>query len=211
MIPFPTVQLKQPIPAGPCKWNPGVVTDSGSITSLFSANDNLLFISAFGGGGIATSTLGTTGKSSGKLYFEIQFEQSEAGAQGIGIAQAVNPVSPYKFGGSGHGVQYSSDGSLVDVDTFGTIANYTPPIYTGAGSFVAQFAADLDSLLIWAGSNGVMVGNPAAGTGGQSIIAGTYYPAIWLHPQPSTTISGDGFFSQGQFRYGPPVGFSQWR
>lgn len=184
------------------------------------------------------AVLGTVGKSSGKHYFEVALTAMFwlAGANSVplttfisavGISQAINTVSPYRFGASGQGCVYDNLGTLTDADTFGTIPNFapayqivpaqpaepipTPPVFQNIG-----WAVDFGALKVWPrGPDGTFYGgDPATGTGGQSIAAGTYYPCVGVNSAEGVAWGGIavGYFNNGQFSLGPvPGGFSQWR
>ncbi len=208
-LPFPTILVKQPIPAATCTWDPASL--QGAIVLLPGASGPDLVMRNDGTGPYGAD-IGTVGKNSGLRYFEVVIEGSLGGlvAGGVGISQAANTVSPYTFGGSGYGIQFSSDGNLKDADTFGTIVGYGPNSF-GSGKVVVMTAINFSTLKYWGGIDGTFVGNPSAGTGGQPIIAGTYFPACQIAITGTETMSATGNFSAGTWTYLPPPGFSQWR
>jgi len=208
-LPFPTILVKQPRHPAPCAWNPLVAKGpNSSVTSAFLAGDDLIFNVGLASAG---ATLGTIGKSSGKLYFEIDYTAqppATVGIFGMGISQASNAVSPYTFGGSGFGAALT-DGILLDADTSVSV-NYGASL----GGSIGMLAVDFGALLMWVGETGTWAGggNPAAGTGGHPILAGTYFPAISIQETSGlVTLTGRGNFSAGTWTYLPPPGFSQWR
>lgn len=204
MQPFPSPMMQGGL--GPvCIWNFATWQGNHPAGAGGTQFDAGAFSSALGN----ACTVATVGKNAGKFYFEVAagtFFPSGA----IGISPQVNTNSPFLFGGAGLGIQYASDGSLTDTDTFGVIAGYGPT-YTAAD--VIQVAVDLTNNLIWFGKNGTFVGNPAAGTGGKSIIHTLYYPAATVAATGNTinTATVISHFNTGSFSFTPPVGFSQWR
>jgi hypothetical protein len=216
---FPPI-LPPQIILPPCIWDATKIGGNGVVSGNVFEVDN---------SGIG-SVIGTVGLHAGKHYFEVfvgtpyylkppqvpSFSLVPHAA--AGITQAPNLVSPFTFGGSGHGCQLDDTGTLKDADTFGSIANYTLPftatIMPPAGQVYTQHAVDLDNWLYWGGYGGKMVGDPAAGTGGKPIAPGTYFPCV-AFPYTGTWFNGQfyaaGFFPTNSTFYKAPTGFSQWR
>lgn len=204
MQPFPSPMMQGGLGAL-CVWNSATWQGNhpgGAGGNEFHSGN---FSSALG----EACAVATVGKNLGKFYFEILAgPYFPSGA--FGLSPQVNSVAPFLYGGPGLGIQYASDGSLTDADTFGTISGYGP---TYASGDIIQIAVDLTNNLIWFGKNNTFIGNPVAGTGGKSIIHTLYYPAITLAATGTNvnTSSGIARWTTGSFTYTPPIGFSQWR
>lgn len=147
-------------------------------------------------GGI-TNARGTLSKTSGKWYAELQTAAASGGAV-FGIATSAHTLDLDQIGGDTPSCGYGAGGALERNGS--VVATYTA---WGAGDVVGM-ALDRTSNLIWFSKNGVwQAGNPAAGTGGVSVSAGTYFPA-------ATVANGDPLTIPQALKYPPPSGFQIW-
>lgn len=213
--PYPSVMMMQG-GAGPgCVWNPATLFtahttggDTGSLATPLQLSVNQAGATAHD---VEAAVIGTVGKHSGKWYFEVsKAGWPSGGSQAVGISQQPATAIGQNFGlTSGFGCALYDGGFLYDADTFGSVSGYPSNINS-----IIMCAVDLTNNLIWFGVNGTFVGNPAAGTGGKSILHTTYYPAAQTEFSSSSgagTATSTASFNAGSFAYTPPAGFAAWR
>jgi hypothetical protein len=181
--------------------------DSASLgtTIVLSNADKDAYNSSFGTWNIAR---GTSGKSSGKWYFEIYVVSTTANNMFVLIADNATA------GGAGlNSFKADHTGGTRD-DGFSAFQGLTASNATGLGSFVTGdtigVAVDVDNKKFWMARNNTWIasGNPAAGTNekGTWSAAYTIFPAVGLiggssnkaRLVPVSTV------------YSPPSGFTVW-
>lgn len=151
------------------------------------------------------NTARSTGRSTGKLYYEIKFVTGANVVAGIGNAAA--SLNQYLGSNPDYGIGYYNT----------SITNVGAP-HTGYPNFVAgetcQIAVDIDNRLIWfklvsaaSWSNGL--GDPATGTGGLNIssITSTLYPLVSVY---NSTSKATANFGGSTFEGTIPSGFRSW-
>lgn len=181
-------------------WNPAD-TDA----SITFTNSNLTATATATGD---RGARGTTGKTTGKWYFECLTGATWTGGDtGCGFLKAGASFANYGAGGTlGIGIYTGTsifNGSSQGVHGLGS---------TGAG-VVLGWAVDLDANLAWATKDGVTwsySGNPATGTNGKAggwTTGNTVHPAF-VHGGNGNIINGR--FHNAQFTLTKPTGFQSW-
>lgn len=139
-------------------WSP---TDKTSTVALSGGN----LIATFPNDGNNKGIRSTTGKTSGKWYWEVNITTVGATSGSIGIKRAdANLItSSFRAARTASGTWSVSTGDGLVDNAGGSVDAYT----TGD---VLMFAMDLTSGFLWTGKNGTWQGggNPAAGTGYQA-------------------------------------------
>lgn len=153
------------------------------------------------------TTLAKLRKTTGKWYFEV-LVGTLTGKDMIGFGDPLMNLSNY-VGGDAHGFGWHSQ-----VGNF----YYKGAVYkAGPGTYVTgdvlQFCVDMDAGMLWLGKNGVIGGNPAAGTSpafnssSSSLMPTPIAPAASLfHKSDVATLR----VKNSEFTYAPPAGFSSW-
>lgn len=140
----------------------------------------------------------TNGKSSGKWF--LQFYWAAGSSVGFGVTKGLPTINTF-----------------LDADTYALFRDgFTSFAGVGAsGSYtftgLVGVALDLTNSKVYFTKDGTTWHNsadPVAGTGGQSIAAGTYYGAI-CHKTSSGTARA--FFMPEGFELTPPTGYSAWK
>ena len=194
---------------------PGVPA-SGGPTVTWNPSDKSTYITLSGSDLVMTGVdfnsvhgaRATEYKTSGKWCFYAKY--TSAGVSTIffvGVANEVDSVGTFYFPG-----QSNTNGAGIVVGDF-----TSPPFYYGG--YIADITSlgtltstdwvgvcfDADADKIWFSKNGTWVGDPAAGTGGQSTSALTrYYPYVGVFRDDTATAH----FSATSPPYSPPSGFS---
>ena len=147
----------------------------------------------------------TTGRNSGKWYFEIRFDAVGGGTNTTGLGSSSfsigteNSTQAWRLGTSGD-VYNGSDGTN----------------YWGSGfaeGDIVGIAVDLDNHRLWFAKNNTWVGSPSAGTGAiftnLSGRSGSLYPHAYFYddgvPEKQTAR-----FLASSFNYTAPSGFEAW-
>lgn len=158
------------------------------------------------------SARATTGKSSGKLYFEIKCVESDTNAYYmLGVASsgfsAANYLGTSSYSaGLAPGTQYLSTGF--------SAGSGAAPSGNPTNNDVWQIAVDFTAGKLWLGKNNSWIasGDPAAGTNPAvnftPATVGTLYPAISLYGSTSGTWTLQALASQQT--HSAPSGFSEW-
>jgi len=159
-----------------------------------------------------SGAVSTAFESSGKYYFEVTLQNSTTAQHCLGII-----VSTWTsvFSAS----QLTTNGTVVNLG--GSSVIYSNGVSTGknlgaqAVGDVYSCAIDLTGRLGWFRKNG---GNwnadagadPATGTGGVVIAAGSFAPIVRFGSSGGTTDQMTGNFGQSAFVYTAPSGFGNW-
>ena len=192
-------------------WN---LTDNLNLTL---SNGNL---TTGGTGGVGGGTRSTTSRTSGKLYFELQYTPGSSSTAGTttggGIAN-----SGYTLGSSGTtgaAFQVANAAGTGDVRiNNSTVVNGNSGSIT-TGTYIG-IAVDIDGTLFWETTDGIHwnsnssgVNDPATATGGQSFsaITGPYFIAGCIAGSGSSTRQLTLNVGASAFHYTVPSGFSAW-
>lgn len=187
----------------PTTWNPadkgtGVILSNGDLTAALPDGGNM-------------SVRSTTSKGSGKWYFELTATWTQVSNMqripGIMTGGAdVNTSWPGSNTGEGCGIYpHVNSGNWLLVFNGGT----TTLANGFTDSDVVGVSLDCDNGLLYFTKNGSSLkGDPAAGTGGQSVAVTTWYAAAGGGGSTIPQITGN--FGATAFAYGPPVGFNGW-
>jgi hypothetical protein len=127
-------------------------------------------------------TLTSSGKSSGKYYYEMSYTLATAGANvGVGVGTTASTYTAQ--GGGAGGMMFSGTGNIYTNSIFSTKS-----ISGRSTADVVAVAVDITNLKIWfkvafgSGSGGdwnnTVGADPATNTGGLAIPAGTYIPFV---------------------------------
>ena len=211
-------------------WDPTRLFQNASGTLTLSGG-NLTATGSLAGGYPYCSVYGTTGRSTGKLYFEITMPN--LGYQGYigladrtGVQDAVTVPGIHDTTGVVAEAKETSTSSPVQgglrEDGAGAYYAYTEGALLTNGA-VFGFAIDLDTMKLWISVNGVYgpingasggaPGNPATGSGECNLNVAIGKP---LYPYMATrsNSSPDGVFvlnvGATAFAYSVPSGFSAW-
>jgi hypothetical protein len=145
---------------------------------------------------------------SGKGYFEvyIDFISAFGNYLYVGVAEIKETTIDNEgyCGITTFGWGFQSNGNKIN--------NAVSEAYASAksGDFTFQCAVDFSAGKVWFGSDGVWMGDPAAGTGeAYSGLAGLLFPMFSLNSYYGY-IDGTGRFSAAALAYSPPTGFSAW-
>lgn len=185
-------------------WNPA---DKATDVELSNSNLTAKLVSYH-------SVRSTTAKNTGKWYFEIYASwHANSNPDYIpGIMTATADLNLYVGRDTQGWGFFNRDTATigwfrVNNDT-GTNINSTIAV----PSDVLGVCVDLNANLLYATVNGVnLLGNPAAGTGGQAIAAGTWYAAASgaTNDNNFPSFITANFGSHG-FSFVPPAGFQSW-
>jgi hypothetical protein len=175
----------------------GVTKSNGDLTITHGTSNN--------GAGCFT----TTALSTGKFYFEIVVQVSTSSSNGSGIKPYVGGAfsDPGATFAGGTGVLYGSPNSFIYTNGSSTSKNLG---ITAIGD-VFGFAIDLAARLAWCRRNGGnwngdAAANPATGTNGVIIPAGTMAPMVrFTNSGPTNAMTAN--FGQSAFAFTPPSGF----
>lgn len=204
---IPLVGLVSQLPFS--AWNPAT---SGS--QYVFTNNNLTASATWPANGGAIARV-TTSKSSGKWYFEVTHTTvATQGGADVGIANASAAIAN-ELGSDNNSYGYYSgnpSGGVAGLYHGGS----TPVVSTtgyGSGAIIS-IALDMDHLKIYWAVNGVWQasGNPAAGTGGYAITAGSWFAAADGGAWPNGSESSAFTLNVGKtaFSYAIPTGFAAW-
>lgn len=145
---------------------PGVTLSNGNLTALKNATTS------------ASHMTGKYGKQTGKWRFQVTVDVLPGAELGVGICGPLFNRGSY-LGSDGHGVGMVSDGRA------GTVGGFGP---TGLGAWavgnVLDVYVDCDAKKVWFGKNGVIAGDPTAGTGGigmNSAFTKAMYPDLYMY------------------------------
>lgn len=141
----------------------------------------------------SVSALGLTGKNTGKWSFRVLMTGTSS-VISVGLGLTTANLNSYA-GGSAGSWGYIGAGTV----RLNSVVQATYSAYTSGDAIDVAFDADAGKL--WFGKNGTWNGNPAAGTGGLTIAAGTWYPQVGL-----VDLNDTGTLQLGT----PPSGFSTW-
>ena len=179
-------------------WNP-----SAKSTLITLSNGDMDATGTTSGG--TAPVIATTGKTTGKHYFEVSVtnERFFAG-QGVGIASSLpaDGVIP----GSATNTHISYHGNSAVYRNSGNDGGGTQAVWEDGGrTYVIGVAFDADADKVWFSLNGVFAGDPAAGTGGHSPTGiTTYYPMFFAGSSDIGRIRT----TEAGFLYSVPSGFS---
>lgn len=184
----------------PTTWNPN---DKGS--GIVLANNNLtalLPVSA------DQSVKSTTSKTTGKWYFEVRSKWVASEDDVAGIWDTTSTLTNFPgANANGYGIVYNQSQTRWEILHNGifTFVSDTPSAWSIIG-----VCLDLSSNFIYYNKNGAdLYGNPAAGTGGESIAAGTWYAAVGGgFGDANTQMTAN--FGATAFAFTPPSGFTAW-
>lgn len=161
-------------------------------------------IATFPNDGNTKAIRASTGKSSGKWYWEINVTtlgsdstSSRVGIKGSAQSLTINGAST---------VQWMADAQVYENTT--QVAGDSSSNW--AQSSVLMIAMDVDALKFWVGINGTwsFSANPAAGTGGKNLTAsGTWHPWALLDDFTAGMVLTLNCGATA-FTYTPPSGFS---
>lgn len=146
----------------------------------------------------------TSLRSSGKFYFELT-----VGTVGVplrvGVANS-SAILGQGLGDDGNGYGYSSSGQLLIAGT----TSSAPSSFTTAD--LIGVAVDLTARRIYFAKNNVWQagGDPASGTGGQTLGAGGFYIAGSTGGTSAGSTSGTLNVGASSFVYTAPIGFNAW-
>jgi hypothetical protein len=195
MLGRPVMMGAQPVPT---TWNP---SDKSGLYTL--SNGNLT--ATHDGSSTSAAVRGTPGRAQGKRY--IEFTLVSVNTMQLGFADASHALTS-ELTVTTHAVGYaSSDGKITQNSSVLLTAA------TAAQNDVLGVAIDMDAHLLWVRVNGGDWNNsgsadPAAGTGGASILSGTLYPALSNNGNNSVAATiNDGLAA---FTRAPPAGFSRF-
>ncbi len=202
--PVPTAAQMLLLGVGVRGVTPTTLNPLDKAASIVLSNGNLR---ATAGDVTWASVRATNAKSSGKWYLEATSINSTSNLV-FGLANSTQSLASY-LGDSNNSVGYYTG--------TGTIKQNTSVLATAASwasaNDVAEIAVDLDAHLFWArkagGSWNGTGADPAAGTGGVSILSGTLYPAVSVF----TSVGPDAIqvnFGATAFTGTVPSGFSAW-
>jgi hypothetical protein len=198
-----------PVTLDPATLSSGASLSADKLTLISSTNNNY------------RSARATTGRSSGKWYFEVQQTAftaaghdasfgvvndlanlalshwpGEAGSNSVGCFETF-PVSTWNAAWWFNGARTSNE-----VSTNGWVLNS-----------IMQVAVDIDARKIWQAfeNSGTWLGstnagNPATGANGQAIPSGTIYPVVTCY---LSTDQWRVYFTN--CNYAPPSGFTPWQ
>lgn len=114
------------------------------------------------------------GKGTGKWRFQVTIDAMPATEIGIGVSGPFYPRGTY-LGYDRQGIGYIQDNRVVyNSSTYGA----GPGAY--AAGDVIDVYVDADARIVWFAKNGVVLGDPTAGTGGYSLHA-SFLPSIFPH------------------------------
>lgn len=180
--------------------------------TTWNANDISSQLTLSGGNLTATNSGGasdglvraTSSKSSGKWYFEITDNNNSSGLIGIATASASlsaplgDDVAGWGLKGGGLSAQLRNNASAV--------VSASPSYSTGD---IVGVHVDLTGLLIYFRINGTNWHSmdPAAGTGGQAIASGSWFPAYSAGGVNENATLNVGTTA---FNNSPASGFSAW-
>ncbi len=154
------------------------------------------------------SARATTAKSLGKWYFEATSVSTSLNLV-LGLANSTQSLATYLGNPGSNSVGYASSNGDIK-QNFTVLA--TAASWAG-GNEVAEIAVDLTNHLLWArkagGSWNGTGADPAAGTGGVSILSGTLYPAISVYDVGEADVIQVNFGATA-FTGTVPAGFAAW-
>jgi len=158
-------------------------------------------------GGSQAVILGTTQKSTGKLYFEIKFVSgTSSGNAAVGVCarnEGLDRQVGYDDSGNSAGV-FQGSGKIYA----GGVTSVTSSGFSTAND-VVSVAVDIDNRLVWSRTNGgAWSGDPVAGTGGVTI-SGTL-PLVACICTDEAAVFSANFGTDGALAYAPPSGFVGW-
>jgi hypothetical protein len=149
----------------------------------------------------------TSSKSSGKWYYEATSINAASNLI-LGLANSTQALASY-LGDSVNSVGYYTAAGTIKQNT-SILA--TAAIWSSAND-VAEIAVDLTSHLFWArkagGSWNGTGADPAAGTGGVTILSGTLFPAVSVFDSTGPDAIQINFGATA-FTGTVPTGFSAW-
>lgn len=143
---------------------------------------------------------GTKSLSSGKRYFEGTVSSGDTTTNtAIGWALSTADLNSYIGQDTATGGGYYSTGFIGGTPT------------TGGASFTVGdkigIALDMDADKWWCSKNGAwQFGDPVAGTGGNTMAAGTIFPAFSDQTGGGMTFNGGA----AAFTHAPPTGYTAW-
>lgn len=182
-------------------WNP---LDKSSNLTL--SGGNLIAKKTSGDHSHDGSVRATTGKSSGKWYWEVEQTSNGAGDSAeVGVMNLSAPLTNYVGSSSGGYAYFDVNGKKYNS---GVGTTFGPPYTTF--NFI-MVALDMDAGKVWFGLNGNWQGgslpNPATGTSPAfSGLSGTMYPAVGMYDINSIFTAK---FLASSWSYVAPSGFVQ--
>ena len=167
-----------------------------------------LTINSIGGDVSARST---TGKSSGKHYFEVRINATDAWYWDIGGIAPGNPTDYNSWAGNltgvlSYGVQCTLGGYTLWLNGGGIAGSFGIP----AINDIVMFAIDVDVGIGWWGVNGVWEGDPATGTPAATPFTFTPGTTMYAYGSQVNTAQTTMQFATASLSYSPPTGFAAW-
>jgi hypothetical protein len=164
----------------------------------------------------------TSGKTSGKWYFEMLVVTDNAGSvmggKGVGISSTTNAAGSYIGWNHVNAQHYEGYAGNGWTGRYASGHNFIAYRSTYVGADVVGVAADLDNRQMWVSKNNVWQGGGDPSTltspshSNAFFTAGvTWYPTFWLDDvgtgsRPAVTAR----FAPGSFTYAVPTGFAAW-
>jgi hypothetical protein len=186
---------------------PTYATLNGTALNATLSNGNLTATSTGGGGGGRSAAL----KSSGKYYFEVTIGTTVSYSNATGILASSATYADACNGNSGTTVVIHGSGFVYTQGSYASKQLGSAVVATN----VIGVAVDLDNKKAWFRKNGgnwfnTAIGseNPATNTGGVTIVAGEYGPAMAF--QGTTADNATFNFGTTAFAAAAPSGFSGW-
>lgn len=182
-------------------WNP---SDKGPNITLLNSNLTARLPTSGSGDECVRST---TSKASGKWYFEVVADWTVGGDRMPGIMTASGSLTHFPgFDTQGWGAFFatgSADWLIYNNNASTTFNN------GASNGDVVGVCIDLNSNFLYFTKNGVnFLGNPAAGTGGQAIAAGTWFAVVGGVYLGNADMTAS--FGSTAFAFNPPTGFVAW-
>lgn len=203
MFVYPAAFFADAAPVTGSTWNP---SDKSAFIDLSGGN---LIATALGGGPGDSLVRGTTSKTTGKRYFEIQTQDRVDGETAVGISNATEGTSNF----------LGQSNNSIGMYTSGHVFLNGSQVLAGPTFIVNDFigvAIDFGGNLIWWRNNSAPTtwnaggtADPATGVGGQSIVAitGPFFVCGDIPVQPGIFVLNVGSSS---FNASPPSGYSAW-
>lgn len=159
-----------------------------------------------------SGAVSTAFESTGKYYFEVKLEGGTASANYLGIIVSTwtSVFSASQMTTMGTGVQLGGSSII-----FTNGATTSKNLGAQATNDVFSCAIDLTAHLGWFRKNGGnwnadAAADPATGTGGVTIAAGSFAPIVRFGTSGAGDNQMTGNFGQAAFVYSAPSGFGNW-
>jgi len=159
-----------------------------------------------------SGAISTAFQSTGKYYFEVTLQTSTTNLNYLGIMSSAwaSVFSTSQFNSFSTSVPLSGTSTIVSNG-----GSTGKALGAQAVGDVFSAAIDLTAHLGWFRKNGGNwngdgAANPATGTGGVTIAAGSYAPIVRFATGSASTDQMTGNFGQAAFVYSAPSGFGNW-